>query len=144
MLPNKSEICTKLSYMPKSTSNTTAKTAKVVKVSKANKIAKPTQTSTVRTKAPTSGRKKGFKKQSIEIRDSYIEPYYIICEDRQYIKMQTGSTMPQGYYTSLSNVIRTIIKDQLLLKKAGSSFTLSQFIHEYEHLQSKILSRIDI
>lgn len=120
--------------MPK-TKSTATKSAKVAKA----------ETSTVsRTKAPASGRKKGFKKQSIEIKDPSMEPYYILCEDRQYIKMQTGSTMPQGYYSSLGNAIRTVIKDLLLTKKAGSSLTLSQFIGEYEQLQSKILSRIDI
>lgn len=126
--------------MPKAT-KTATKPAKAAKVPKSTI---PAENTVGRTKAPTSGRKKGFKKQSIEIKDPSLEPYYILCEDRQYIKMQKGSTMPQGYYSSLGNAIRTIIKDLVLTKKAGSSLTLSQFIGEYEQLQSKILSRIDI
>lgn len=127
--------------MPTVNNNATAKTPKGVKLTKVEASSK---ISTGRIKAPTSGRKKGFKKQSIDIKDPYLEPYYIICEDRQYIKMQTGSTMPQGYYTSLVNVVSSIVKDLLLVNKAGSTLSLSQFIKEYEQVQSKVLSKINI
>ena len=130
--------------MLKVKSTSTAKTPKVSKVAQTTKVATPTKSTSVRTKAPTSGRKKGFKKQSVEIKDSCMEPYYIICEDRQYTKMQTGSTIPQGYYASLGNLLRNISKDLLLRKKAGATLTLSQFINEYEQIQSKITSRLDI
>ncbi len=133
--------------MPKAkntTASTTAKKPKVSKVTKTPTETTPTKTTSVRTKAPSSGRKKGFKKQAVEIRDACIDPYYIITEDRQFIKMQKGSTIPQGYYTSLGNLLRNISKDLLLRKKAGSTLTLTQFINEYEQLQSKIISRLDI
>ncbi len=131
--------------MPKAkTTATVAKTSKVSKVAKTSKATTPTKTTSVRTKAPSSGRKKGFKKQAVEIRDVCLDPYYIISEDRQYIKMQKGSTIPQGYYTSLGNLLRDISRDLLLQKRSGSTLTLSQFISEYEQLQSKIINRLDI
>lgn len=133
--------------MPKaknSTVATTTKTPKGSKVAKTTKAVTPTKTASVRTKAPSSGRKKGFKKQTVEITDPCIDPFYVICEDRQFIKMQKGSTIPQGYYTSLGDLLRNISKNLLLRKKAGSILTLSQFINEYEQIQSKIISRLDI
>lgn len=114
----------------------------LVKVSKAKKTS--FEENSLDKSSSSKGRKKGFKKQSIEIKDSCIEPYYIICEDRQYIKMQKGNTLSQGYFTSLGALLRSIAKDLLLHQKAGSTLTLSQFISEYEQLQSKILTRLDI
>jgi hypothetical protein len=90
------------------------------------------------------GREKGSKKKAIEIRDSCMDPFYIVVEDRQYVKMEEGNHISQGYFTTLTNALNSILKELLVRKKAGSTLTLSQYINEYQQLQNKILNTINI
>ena len=56
----------------------------------------------------SKGKQKGFKKKQIEIRDESMAPYYLIKEDKQYVKMLEGNSLPQGYYVKLSNALSSI------------------------------------
>jgi len=48
------------------------------------------------------GRKKGFKKNTIEIEDKVLDPFYIVRDDKQFIVMKKESTLPEGYFQSLA------------------------------------------
>lgn len=90
------------------------------------------------------GRDRGYKKKAIELRDPCIYPFYVVVEDRQYVKMEEDNTLSQGYFTTLTNALNSILKDLLVRKKAGSTLTLSQYINEYQQLQNKIINAINL
>lgn len=98
----------------------------------------------VEVKKVTKGKKKGFKKDNLIIREPALSPYYLIKESKQFIKMLEGNTLPQGYYTKLGPAIDSISKDLVLEKNTGDTLTLRKYITEYENISNKILTTIRI
>ena len=91
----------------------------------------------------SKGKQKGFKKKQIEIRDESMAPYYLIKEDKQYVKMLEGNSLPQGYYIKLSNALASISKDVLLEQEAGQVFNLKRFIQRSEEVNSQIINAVN-
>lgn len=92
----------------------------------------------------SKGRKKGFKKDVVEIRDTSINPYYIIKEERQFVLMLEGNTLPQGYYVKLSHALSDISKSVHLAENAGEKLNIRDYISSYDSVQNKILSAINV
>lgn len=90
------------------------------------------------------GRKKGYKKSTIEIRDKAIEPFYLIRDDRQFVVMKKDSTIPEGYFQNLSNALTYISKNVLLNVEAGTKLSLNQYINSYEQINNQILEAVNI
>lgn len=90
------------------------------------------------------GKKKGHKKSTIEIRDVCIEPYYIVKDEKQFIKMLEGNTLPQGYYQKLSYALASISKDIHLLQDSGKTINLRQFINKAEEVNNQIISTVGV
>jgi len=89
------------------------------------------------------GKKKGHKKNLIEIRDECISPYYLVKDERQYIKMLEGNTLPQGYFRKLSHALSSISQDIHLLQDSGKTLSLRQFINKSEEVNNQILQKLD-
>ena len=90
------------------------------------------------------GRKKGYKKNTIEIRDSVIDPFYLVRDDKQFIVMKNESTIPEGYFQSLSFALSYISKNVLLSVKAGSKLSLHQYIDSYEKINNQIIEAVNL
>jgi len=89
------------------------------------------------------GKQKGFKKKQIEIRDDSMTPFYLIKEDRQYVKMIEGNNLPQGYFVNLASALTSISKDVHLEQDAGLSLSLRKFIERSEEINSQIINAIN-
>jgi len=89
------------------------------------------------------GKQKGFKKKQIEIRDESMDPYYLIKDDRQYVKMMEGNSLPLGYYTNLANALASVSKDVHLQQDAGKVFSLKRFLDRSEEVNSQIINSIN-
>lgn len=96
------------------------------------------------TKKVTKGKKKGFKKDNLVIKEPSLSPYYLIRENKQFIKMLEGSTLPQGYYTKLGSAIDSIAKDLVLDRNIGDTLTLRKYITEYENISNEILETVQV
>jgi len=92
----------------------------------------------------SKGKQKGYKKDSLEIRDEVLNPFYIVKDDRQFIVMRDGNTLPQGYYNKLSYALDSIVKSIHLNTNAGSALSIRQFISSYEEVSEKITNSIAI
>ena len=90
----------------------------------------------------SKGKQKGFKKKQIEIRDESMAPYYLIKEDKQYVKMLVGNSLPQGYYVKLANALSSISKDVLLEQEAGQIFNLKRFMDRSEEVNNQIINAV--
>ena len=77
----------------------------------------------------SKGKQKGFKKKQIGIRDESMAPYYLIKEDKQYVKMLEGNSLPQGYYVKLANALSSISKDVLLEQEGQTHPTPVSYTH---------------
>lgn len=93
-------------------------------------------------KKTSKGKKKGSKKSVLYIREDILKPYYLIREDRQFVKMLEGNTLPQGYFIKLGNAIDSIAKDIVLQNNSGNTLTLRKYIHELEAITNNILNII--
>jgi hypothetical protein len=89
------------------------------------------------------GKQKGFKKKQIEIRDESMAPYYLIKEEKQYVKMLDGNSLPQGYYTRLASALASISKDVLLEQEAGQIFSLKRFMERSEEVNNQIINAVN-
>lgn len=89
------------------------------------------------------GKQKGHKKSTIEIKDECMSPYYLVKDDRQYIKMIEGNTLPQGYFRKLSHALSSVSQDVHLLQDSGKTLSLRQFINKAEEVNNKILQTLD-
>lgn len=124
--------------MPK----TKASSTKTKSRTSTTRAAKPTKGTAVSSKS--NGRKKGFKKSSIKISDETLSPFYILKEDRQFVKMKKGSTIPQGYYINLANAVKSIAGDLMIEKNASKTLSLRGYIDQYEQIQNQILEAIKL
>ena len=91
----------------------------------------------------TKGKQKGFKKKQIEIRDESMAPYYLLKDDRQYVKMMEGNSLPLGYFTNLANALASVSKDVQLSQDAGKIFSLKRFLDRTEEVNNQILNSIN-
>lgn len=90
------------------------------------------------------GKQKGFKKTTIEINDEVLKPYYIVKDDRQFILMMNGNTLPQGYFVSLASALQAASKAVHLNEKSGTKLSLRQYIDSYEEVNTRILQSIEL
>tara|TARA_X000001382_G_scaffold107621_2_gene83344 strand:+ start:1415 stop:1696 length:282 start_codon:yes stop_codon:yes gene_type:complete len=91
----------------------------------------------------SKGKQKGFKKKQIEIRDESMAPYYLLKDDRQYVKMMEGNSLPLGYFTNLANALASVSKDVQLSQDAGKIFSLKRFLDRTEEVNNQILNSIN-
>ena len=91
----------------------------------------------------SKGKQKGFKKKQIEIRDESMAPYYLIKDDRQFIKMMEGNSLPLGYFINLANALASVSKDVQLSQDAGKVFSLKRFLDRTEEVNNQILNSIN-
>ena len=91
----------------------------------------------------SKGKQKGFKKKQIEIRDESMAPYYLIKDDRQFVKMMEGNSLPLGYFTNLANALASVSKDVQLSQDAGKIFSLKRFLDRTEEVNNQILNSIN-
>lgn len=89
------------------------------------------------------GKQKGFKKSVVEIKDAVLEPYYIVKDDRQFILMLTGNSLPQGYFVSLGSALQAASKGVHLNENAGTRLSIRQFIDTYDEINTRILQSIE-
>lgn len=90
------------------------------------------------------GKQKGFKKETLEIRDKSLDPFYIIKDDRQFIVMKEGNSLPQGYYNRLSFALSQIAKSVHLTKNAGNSLSINNYIKTYEDISNRIIDSVNV
>jgi len=91
----------------------------------------------------SKGKQKGFKKKQIEIRDESMAPYYLIKDDRQFVKMMEGNSLPLGYFINLANALASVSKDVQLSQDAGKVFSLKRFLDRTEEVNNQILNSIN-
>jgi len=77
------------------------------------------------------GKKKGFQKVEARISDKTIAPYYITAEENQYTIMLEGSTIPQGYYSSLESALKKIAHYKNLEELNQTTVTLNEYLNHY-------------
>lgn len=93
---------------------------------------------------PSKGKKKGYKKNVIEIRDTIMEPFHIVRDDKQFIVMTDSSTIPAGYFSKLGNALDFISKNKMLHTNAGSVLSLRSFINTYEETSQSLINAVKI
>ena len=91
----------------------------------------------------SKGKQKGFKKKQIEIRDESMAPYYLLKDDRQYVKMMEGNSLPLGYFINLANALASVSKDVHLQQDAGKVFSLKRFLDRSEEVNTQIINSIN-
>ena len=91
----------------------------------------------------SKGKQKGFKKKQIEIRDESMAPYYLVKDDRQFVKMMEGNSLPLGYFINLANALASVSKDVQLSQDAGKVFNLKRFLDRTEEVNNQILNSIN-
>jgi len=72
-----------------------------------------------------------------------MAPYYLIKEDRQFVKMLEGNSLPQGYYIKLASALASISKDVLLEQEAGQIFSLKRYMDRSEEVNNQILNAVN-
>jgi len=90
------------------------------------------------------GKQKGYKKNSIKIQDTVMDPYYILNEDRQFILMKKGSSIAQGYFNTLAGALKATVREVNLETNTQKTFTLKQYISEFEKVNNSILEAVDL
>ena len=83
------------------------------------------------------GRQKGQTKAKSIINDPSISPYKILVEEDQYVLVD-GKDIPQGYYTSIDQIVKKI--SRMLLANKRETYTLSEFIESYKSTSSQLLN----
>jgi len=84
------------------------------------------------------------KRNSIEIRDKVIEPFYIQQDSRQFSVIKEGSINAEGYFTTLSAALQFISKNHLLNNNPGTQLSIRDYIDQYEEQNTNILDTLDI
>lgn len=90
------------------------------------------------------GKQKGFKKDRVVIEDNSITPFYVVDEDRQYILMKKGSTIPFGYFTSLGNALQSVSRELHRNSNTQQKLNLSEYLKRYDELSNKILNALQV
>lgn len=132
---------TKTGSTRSTTSSTRAKAA-TAKKKTVSTTAKKTTSDVESTKS--NGRKKGFKKKAITISEDILSPFYIVKEDRQFVKMIKGNHIPQGYYTTLGSILANLTSEIVLERNASKTLSLRGYIEQYEQIQNEILKQVNI
>ena len=83
------------------------------------------------------GRQKGQTKAKSIINDPSILPYKILIEEDQYVLVD-GKDIPQGYYTSMSSIIKRI--SRILLANKREEYDFLEFIKSYNQTTNKLLT----
>lgn len=92
----------------------------------------------------TRGKQKGYKKDSVKIADSFLTPFYIVHEDRQYTLMKENTLMALGYYSTLSGALQAASKELNKSRNAGKTVTLDEFITSYKKINNQILESVGL
>tara|TARA_R110000803_G_scaffold21764_2_gene54522 strand:+ start:74 stop:349 length:276 start_codon:yes stop_codon:yes gene_type:complete len=83
------------------------------------------------------GRQKGQTKAKSIINDPSILPYKILVEEDQYVLVD-GKDIPQGYYTSIEQIVKKI--SRMLLANKREEYNFSEFIESYNQTANKLLT----
>ena len=83
------------------------------------------------------GRQKGQTKAKSIINDPSISPYKILVEEDQYVLVD-GKDIPQGYYTSIEQIVKKI--SRMLLANKREEYNFSEFIESYNQTSNKLLT----
>ena len=83
------------------------------------------------------GRQKGQTKAKSIINDPSILPYKILVEEDQYVLVD-GKDIPQGYYTSIEQIVKKI--SRMLLANKREEYNFSEFIESYNQTSNKLLT----
>jgi hypothetical protein len=91
------------------------------------------------------GRQKGQTKDLVVIKDEAIAPYEIHIDQSCYILVEPGynDTMTSiGYFTSLSSALNRIARYKMVSE--NKTYTIKQYIKEYEQLIEKLINTVKI
>lgn len=88
------------------------------------------------------GRKKGEKMEpKAMIIDPVLDPFQIKVEESSFTVVKNNEVQPWGYYTTLSNALRSVAKFKLGLDK-NKTFTLDEYISRHENAVKEITNKI--
>ena len=88
--------------------------------------------------------KKGKKKQFVIIDDDCLKPFYIQQDEKQYIIMEKGNTLPVGYHINLSLALASIAKKVMYRQNSGNSISLMQYVERAEEINNEIINKVKL
>ena len=82
------------------------------------------------------GRPKGQQSKSCLIKDELIAPYEIHVDKYNYILVNGKTTQTEGYYTSLTLAVKSILKKRYVPEGGEDNvYTLKEYINAMQQLQ---------
>ena len=90
------------------------------------------------------GKAKGFKKSMVTLRDSVLGEYYVTQDDTQYTLMKEGNTIPLGYFSNLSSVLKRVSKLRLVEKNTQQDLSIQEYLDSYSNISQEITNKFSI
>ena len=91
------------------------------------------------------GRQKGQTKEIVIIKDPIFAPYEIHEDKTCYTLMEPGyndNMMVIGYYSSLENLVRTLVRNKMVDKKG--TFTFKEYVAEHKQTLENFKQALNI
>ena len=87
-------------------------------------------------------RKKKEVKKKVVIRDVSLEPYYIEVDESCYTVCKTGTSVTEGYYSSMLAALERISKNLLTVQNAGVELNLKSYKLELKKINDSIATAL--
>ena len=82
-------------------------------------------------------RKRRTAKEKVIIRDEMLTPYFIEVDETSYNLYKEGSTLAEGYYSTLSGALRKIVRSQIVCN-SSDEVSLKDYVNTMESSYNKL------
>lgn len=83
-------------------------------------------------------RKKKEAKKKVVIRDISLDPYYIEVDENSYTVCKVGTSITEGYYSSMIAALEKISKSLLAVRNTGVELDLKSYKLELKKINDSI------
>lgn len=83
-------------------------------------------------------RKKKEAKSKVLIKDSSLDPYYIEVDESSYTVCKIGTTVTEGYYSSMVAALEKVSRSLLTIRNTGVELDLKSYKLELKKINDSI------
>ena len=87
-------------------------------------------------------RKKRAAKEKTIIRDEMLTPFFIEVDDTSYNLYKEGSTLAEGYYSTLSGALRKVIRTKVV--SSNDEVSLKEYVNIMESSYNKLTETFNL
>ena len=89
-----------------------------------------------------SERKKRAAKEKTIIRDEMLTPFFIEVDDTSYNLYKEGSTLAEGYYSTLPGALRKVIRAKVV--SGNDEVSLKEYVNIMESSYNKLTETFNL